>query len=596
MSFPDNHEPARPRRRGDRRSEEERTVDDEFWGDRGGRTSRRSRRRSAAAQRDDGPAPGPDVRRPARPPGGATPPGPAATGRRRRDGAGDPPGGRPPFRQPAGDPPPSGRGPSGTQGYGAGGRGDATGHVPPIGAGRLRPAPGAGLRRDPAPAAPSRATGEHRLRATGGWTPGAPRAGMPGYGSDPSAPRPARGDRPTGRPYGGVPDDVYASPYGDDAYGGDTYGDDVYGVDTYGDDVYGDADDEPRHRRGCRAVLLVLLVVVLAAVVAGLLGWRWAQQQIDPPGPPGEVVIVEVPSGSSTAQIGDELAANGVITSASVWQWYTRVNSVGAIQAGQYEMQRNSSFTEAIEVLEAGPLPPEADTVTVPEGLTVDQTVARLVDPEEGVEGFTEDAVEAALADPAVRSSHLPDGRDSLEGTLFPETYRIEDGDDEAAIVARMVTQFDTVMEDLDARAGADDLGLSTYEVLTVASLIEKETRVDDERGKVARVIHNRLERGEPLGIDATSCYEKGEIPCTLTTVDLEADSPYSTRQRPGLPPTPIASPGRASLEAALDPEDGEWMFYVFDAEGDGDRHVFTDDYDEFLRAKQRCEDAGMCG
>ncbi|HEX6237968.1 MAG TPA: endolytic transglycosylase MltG [Acidimicrobiales bacterium] len=394
-------------------------------------------------------------------------------------------------------------------------------------------------------------------------------------------------------PYAGEGPGAYDDPY-DDSYD-DSY-DDAYGDDAYGD-VYGDEDAEDLgRRRGCRTLLAVLALLVVGGVVGGFFTWRWAREQIDPPGSPGETVIVEIEPGFSTAQIGDVLEENGVIRNAFVWQWYTRVNRVSSIQAGQYEMQRGSSYDEAIEALEAGPLPPDAETVTIPEGFTVGQIVARLTDAEEGVEGFAAPAVLAALNDPALRSEYVPDGQTSLEGTLFPETYRIEEGDDEAALVARMVDQFDAVMGDLDARSRAHAVGLSPYEVVVVASLVEKETRVDEERAMVARVIYNRLDRNEPLGIDATSCYEKDEDPCTLTAAELESDSPYNTRTRPGLPPTPIASPGRASLEAALNPADGDWLYYVLDADGDGAVHIFTADYDEFVEAKRRCEDAGMCG
>ncbi|MFP3901433.1 MAG: endolytic transglycosylase MltG [Acidimicrobiia bacterium] len=431
-------------------------------------------------------------------------------------------------------------------------------------------------------------------RDTGGYRVG-PSARPPRDAGPPAAPP---GGRHSGAfpavPYAGEGPGAYDNPYGDsydDAYGEDVYGDEVY------DDAYGDEDDEDLgRRRGCRTVLAVLALLAVAGVVGGFFAWRWVREQVDPPGSPGQRVIVEIEPGFSTAQIGDALEENGIIRNAFVWQWYTRVNRVSSIQAGQYEMQRNSSYDEAIEVLEAGPLPPDADTVTIPEGFTVAQIVGRLTDPEEGVEGFSAPAVLAALNDPAMRSEYLPDGQTSKEGTLFPETYRIEEGDDEAALIARMVEQFDAVMGELDARSRAHAVGLSPYEVVIVASLVEGETRVDEERGKVARLIYNRLDRNEPLAIDATSCYEKDEDPCTLTAADLESDSPYNTRVRPGLPPTPIASPGRASLEAALNPPDGDWLYSVLDADGDGDTHIFTADYDEFVEAKQRCQDAGMCG
>jgi UPF0755 protein len=386
------------------------------------------------------------------------------------------------------------------------------------------------------------------------------------------------------------------------AYGGDTYADESYSDDTYDedydDDFGGDDVEELPKRRGCRNAVVVLGVLVLMAIVAGWFAWSWVSDRIDPPGAQGEEVLVEIPEGTSTAGIGDVLAEAGVISDASVWNWYTKLRDVPSIQAGKYRMRLNSSFSEAIEALEDDPLPPEVDRlVTIPEGLTQAQLAERLADPEDGVPGFTAEGVQQALADPASRSSVLPADQRSLEGTLFPETYAVEEGDTEAAVVQRMVAQFDEVAAEVDLAGRAAQLGYSPYEVLIVASMVEREAGIPEDGPRIARVIYNRLAAGEALGIDATSCYEKGEIPCELTTEELEDDSPYDTRYRTGLTPTPIASPGQASIEAALAPADGDWRWYVLDAEANDGSSFFTNDYDEFLAAKQRCADAGLgCG
>jgi UPF0755 protein len=394
---------------------------------------------------------------------------------------------------------------------------------------------------------------------------------------------------PPGRPGGpmratGAP--TWSDPRADD-FGDDGYGDEYYDEDD-------DGGDDLRRRRGCRAVLIVLAVIVVLAIVAGWFGWSWVQDRIDPPGGPGEPVMVEVPDGTSTAGIGEVLADAGVITDARVWDVYTRLRDVGSFQAGTYRMRLNSSFDEAVDDLEKEPLPPNSRLVTVPEGFTLTQTLARLADPAKGVPGFTVEGLQAALADPASRSPFIPADK-PLEGSLFPETYSVEEGDTEAVVVQRMVAQFNEVMTELDANGRAAALGITPYDALIVASLIEEEARVPEDRPMVARVIYNRIAAGEPLGIDATLCYEKGQIPCELTDADLEADTPYNTRLRPGLTPTPLASPGRASIEAALSPAEGPWKWYVLaDAEG---HHAFTDDYDEFVRLKAECAEKGLgCG
>ncbi|HKY68818.1 MAG TPA: endolytic transglycosylase MltG, partial [Acidimicrobiales bacterium] len=386
----------------------------------------------------------------------------------------------------------------------------------------------------------------------------------------------------------------HADSYGDDGYRDDAYTDDYDAHDDYSD---AELDDLPQ-RRGCRRALVALVVLLVVAMVAGWFAWSWVQDKIDPSGDPGEAVLVDIPEGTSTAAVGDVLAEAEVITDAAVWDWYTKLRDVGTIQAGRYEMHLNSSFTEAIDDLKADPLPPEvAGMVTVPEGFTAEQVVARLSDPEQGVPGLTAEAVQQATADPRVRSAFLPANARSLEGTLFPDTYAYEEGETAVTMLQRMVREFDAVAEELQLSARAEAIGRTPYEVLTIASMVEREAGTPEDGPRVARVIYNRLAQDQPLGIDATSCYEKGEIPCELTTAELEDNSPYDTRNKVGLPPTPIASPGRAGIEAALSPADGDWLYYVLDADADDGSSVFTSDYDEFLAAKQRCIDAGLgCG
>jgi UPF0755 protein len=162
-------------------------------------------------------------------------------------------------------------------------------------------------------------------------------------------------------------------------------------------------------------------------------------------------------------------------------------------------------------------------------------------------------------------------------------------------VLLLLVAQLDQVMTELDVASAQERFNLTPYEVLIAASLIEEETKVDEERPMVARVIYNRLSQGIPLGIDATSRYEAELAGRDRESIDFESDSPYNTRRNAGLPPTPIAAPGRASIEAALNPAEGPWIFYVLeDAEGN---HFFTDSNSEFLAAKERCRQAGLgCG
>jgi UPF0755 protein len=451
----------------------------------------------------------------------------------------------------------------------------------------------AGTERDPSgPIRPGGPPGPPGPSGPHGGVPGP--AGDPGQQADPArgpgspaterAPTVGAGGPTRGSTAAGV---AYGARRTDDDY------DDVYDEDDFDDDDF-DGDEEPPRRGRWRRRFIALAVVMAILAGALLVGWRYVDRRIDPPGGPGEAVAVEIPEGSSTGDIGELLAGSGVISDSTVWNWYTRVKYVGSIQAGRYELRRNSSFGEALAVLKAGPEAPPGLMVTVPEGYTVSQMIERVTSPEDGVAGFEADAVQAALDGGVARSRFVPADQASAEGTLFPETYRLEEGDDEAALVEQMIGQFDSVMDELEAERRAAELGVSPYEIVIIASLVEEEAQVPEERPRVARVIYNRLERDMPLQIDATSCYEK-DTPCTLTEEDLATDSPYNTRNDPGLPPTPISSPGRASLEAALGPEAGDWLYYA--RSDDQGHHTFTNTYEEFLEARRQCAERGLgCG
>jgi UPF0755 protein len=364
--------------------------------------------------------------------------------------------------------------------------------------------------------------------------------------------------------------------------------------DNYDDDSYDDHDGDfdGTQRQGCGRLAVPLVIVAAALCVILLIVAFWARRQINPGGPPGTTVTVEVVSGQSTSDIGQALEEDGIITHAGVWTWYVRLRGGGDVQAGAYEMHKNMSMGDALDTLTSGPLPPDARQVTVREGLTIKQMVTRLTSGERAVEGFTAEGMNAALDDPAMRSSYLPTGQDNLEGTLFPETYNLAEDATEADLVSKMVSEFDTTLDELGVNEAAANLGYEPYEVLVVASLIEREAKVDEDRSRIARVIYNRLSEDMFLGIDATSCYLKEEESCRLTQADLELESPYNTRVTKGLPPTPIAAPSRASIDAALHPAQGDWLYYVLkDAEG---HHVFVVTNDEFIDAKQDCHDAGL--
>ncbi len=333
----------------------------------------------------------------------------------------------------------------------------------------------------------------------------------------------------------------------------------------------------PRRRRPDRGrrwpivLALVLVVGVMAAGVAAV----WVQRRIDPPGGPGQRVSVTVDRGATTADVAELLADEGVVSDARIFRYYLRVRGGGPFQAGSYRLRRNSSMGDVRTALEEGPRLAFTD-VTVPEGKwvsDVDEIVAE-------VPGFDAAAFTAEVESGVVRSLYQPQDGTSLEGLLFPDTYRVDENEDEQAVLARMVSTLDTMATDLGYADAAARVGREPYEVLIVASLIEAEAKVDGDRAKISRVIYNRLEQGIPLGIDATVYYALQRRGGSLTRSDLAVESPYNTRVNAGLPPTPIGLPGRASLEAAINPEPGPWLYYVLaDEEGN---HAFSESYEEF--------------
>jgi UPF0755 protein len=361
----------------------------------------------------------------------------------------------------------------------------------------------------------------------------------------------------------------------------------------------GDEDDYvylPPESSWLRRTLWIAGSVFVFGVVIFALGGWWVLKQVNP-GNPGEEVTFTVPTGATTAQIANQLEQAGIVTNATVFQYYVRWRGAGPFNAGIYDgMRKRSSMDEVIDRLEAGPLPPQFTQITIPEGMWLQDIKARIL---ETLPQMDADELDAAFG--SVRSQFQPPDSTNLEGLVFPATYQVQEGDeaDEQKLVRQMVAAFDQVGDEiglglapfaLEGQAGSTVI--SPYEVVIIASMIEREARVPEERPMIARVVYNRLRDGMTLGIDATVIYALGRHTDVLTRSDLEIDSPYNTRRFAGLPPTPIASPGRESLEAALNPAPGDWLYYVI-ADEDG-RHTFTENYRDFERAVAEARSKGL--
>ncbi|MEZ5238064.1 MAG: endolytic transglycosylase MltG [Microthrixaceae bacterium] len=301
---------------------------------------------------------------------------------------------------------------------------------------------------------------------------------------------------------------------------------------------------------------------------------------------------IEIPTGSSTDRISQILAEADVISDAGLFSRYVGLKGAGPWEAGNYtDFRVNSSFDEAIEVLDGGPLPVGATQVRITEGRRLVDALAQVAEQHPNV---TDEDLLAALGSGEVTSKYLPEGTTNWEGLLFPDTYEFSDDATATEILQTLADEMSDTLDELGYDRAEALRGFSAYDVVKVASLAERETgQPEDERGKIARVIYNRLDNGEPLGIDASVLYGLGRDAGELTQSDLEADTPYNTRLNAGLPPTPIGLPSRAALEAAIEPPEGDWYYYVL-VSNDPPTHLFTDSYSEFQDAKAQAQEDGV--
>jgi UPF0755 protein len=329
-------------------------------------------------------------------------------------------------------------------------------------------------------------------------------------------------------------------------------------------------------------VLSLAAAVLLLLVLTGF----WVQRQIHGH-PHGAAVSVSIPKGASTASIGGLLHRNGVIGNTTVWRLYTLVKRPGPLQSGDFRFRHDENMGHVLSVLEGGGQV-TVHRLTIPEGSSLKQTAAKVGT----IPGLSAERFLAVAQSGSVHSQFQPPGSTSLEGLLFPDTYFVAKGDDEAKLLAHMVDGFDKAASAVGMQDAPAKAGVTPYEAIIVASLVEREAKVDDERGMMARVMYSRLSKNIKLGIDATVEYAIGTHKPQLTNADLEIDSPYNTRKFAGLPPTPIAAPGQKSLAAALNPTPGPWLFYVLaDANG---RHAFATTDAEFQQLVRQARAKGL--
>jgi UPF0755 protein len=328
-----------------------------------------------------------------------------------------------------------------------------------------------------------------------------------------------------------------------------------------------------------RLVLLMLVVVMAAAGAAGV----WAYRRVGEPyrGYQGPEQFVEIPSGEGSRAIGNRLIAAGVVRDELTFRVALYLSGEARrLQAGEYRFDRAMTATQVIDKLVKGDV--YVQGITFPEGLTIADMAAIFEDRGLG----SASAFVAAARDPSPIRALDPEARD-LEGYLFPETYLIPRRTDAARLVRLMVARFEAVFTP-ELRQAAAAKGQTLRQAVTLASIVEKEASRADERAVVAAVYANRLRIGMPLQADPTvivALQRAGTYTGNLRRQDLEFDSPYNTYRYRGLPPGPIASPGRASLEAAVNPAPVDFLYFV--SRNDGS-HEFARTLAEHNRNVQR--------
>ena len=290
---------------------------------------------------------------------------------------------------------------------------------------------------------------------------------------------------------------------------------------------------------------------------------------------PGLDVTIEIPSGSTAQDIAAMLAAQGVVRSALEFEVAVRnAESASRLKAGTYQLQTLMDPAEVVALLVVGPVA-QVYRITVIEGLRIEEILTALAE----TSGYPFQDFEAALLDGSVSSSLISKSGEvtsqDWEGILFPDTYEFARSAEPAAILQRLASTMEQRVDSIDWSV-LEDLGMSRYEGVILASLIETEVLLDEERPIISGVIHNRLELGMKLDIDSTVLYALATR--DIGEFDRGVESPYNTYLVVGLPPTPIAAPGRASLEAAANPGDNPYLFYVLvDLEG---HHAFAETFE----------------
>lgn len=343
---------------------------------------------------------------------------------------------------------------------------------------------------------------------------------------------------------------------------------------------------------GAQLVLAVVVIVFAAGAGQALAGSiaSTTATVTTVAGIAGEEVTLTITPGESAQTIAGSLEELGVVNADDFLAASEAAGVTTRLQIGTFHLRTGMEVEDVLNKL-AGAGTDRYMWVTIPEGLRVTETLHILAD----TTPHSYEAYVAALTSGEVTSPHVAEGDDigdlaTWEGVLFGDTYQFAASQSATEILQRLSDTQTSKENSLDI-GRLDELGVDRDQMLTIASLIEAEAKTDGDRPLIASVIYNRLAADMPLGLDSSVAYAVGKRG-HLDAVDLITDSPYNTRRYPGLPPGPICSPSAKSLQAAADPAETGYLYFVL-ASTDG-THAFADTYDEFLALKQRARDAGL--
>ena len=334
-----------------------------------------------------------------------------------------------------------------------------------------------------------------------------------------------------------------------------------------------------RRRRLLTLVGSVVLVVVLAFAL-------WYELESHALGPEGRREIVQVTPGESMGSIAAQLSAQHVIGSTLAFRLFDLVHGSPTVDPGDYALHGNETFAQVRAALAAGP---NIYVVSVQRGLTLAEVAARV----DGLPGHAPGGFTREAASGTVRSAFSPAGSDDLEGMLGTGTYLVVPGESDATLLTDMVSRFDSqaTAAGLSA-ASASALGLTPYQVITAASIVEKEGYYFKNMPDVARVIYNRLAAAMPLDMNSTVFYALGQDGGVFTAKDRALPTPYNTYLNSGLTPTPICSPSPQALSAAVHPPAGGWLYFVLVSKNGTE--AFADTYAEQLANEQLAHARGV--